>query len=353
MGNPGKMLLSFFFLLTVVMHIVFSSDVRVIDTKKEAYNEAIRAASQLATLNIIDTANINNLYDGERKDEVDININFETLDLFRSTLDRLLNTGKVGVLESVSNINIPLVGFVTYDYIIGVTYGEASIDAVTLKSIGYTYDQYMNADTATRAAIEKKLRAITGQYLLPMGYTMYISSGVDSSISNRIWRFTLGDSIYIPNSTALTVYNGTTGEIDETRYIMSGTKIYAADSKGNMDTSKSYDLSGILNKAGFTSVEQLSEYVVMQSVNRYLNSYTGTAFNKTAYNTGSELEFDLDTVKHSKNKNDYSEQSGVIDGPGLFAVVDVYKGTGSNMHLYERIASFGGSELVPTITYSK
>ena len=84
----------------------------------------------------------------------------------------------------------------------------------------------------------------------------------------------------------------------------------------------------------------------MDSIDNYLNSYSGASFNPVADNTQEEIEIELGKSKYSSNRGEYNTKSSVIDGPGMFAIVDVYKGSGDNMRLYQRVASFGGSELV-------
>lgn len=350
MANPGKTLFSLFFVLTVLMYIVYSSDVTVVDSHKEEYNDAIRAASQIATLNIIDTTDINKLYDGDHNESSDLPINFEALDEFRSTLSRLLEDKKSSSLENISNINIPLVGFVTYEYVIGVTYGEAYKDANTLKSLGYSYEEYLALPDDARLAVDKQMRSMRGQYLLPVGYTLYVPDGgsIDSNIAGRTWRFTLGKTIYIPDSPGVASYNARDGRITETRYTADGTKLYKTDPNGVIISTDYYDIGMYLRTLGFNTVEELANAVVMQSINNYLNAYTGVGFNKTVDNTQMGLEFNLGQSNYSSKKGSYTSNSAVIEGPGLFAVIDLYSGSGTDMRLYERMASFGGSELVQT-----
>ena len=331
-----------FFVITVIMHIVYNSDIHVIDVKKETYADSIREASQVAAAYIIDTSDINNLYDGVNRDAEDLPIDFDALDRFRSTLNTLLDSKRGGGLGNVTNINIPLVGFVTYDYIVGVTYGGA-FDTATLESLGYTYEDYVNGSNSLRAEIDSKLMDIRGDYLLPMSYTLYMTGA--PSYNNRTWRFTLGDSVYIPNGAGAEVYDTSTGKINETRYVMDGNKLYKVDAEGNKIETGSIDMSSYLSQYGFKSMEMLADYVVMNTVNRYLSAYSGVGFSKVAGNVGSSIEFNLDMVKYSKDMAEYSDNSGVIDGPGLFAIIDVFTGTSSESVLYERIASFGGSEL--------
>lgn len=350
MSNPGKALFSLLVLLTILTYIVFRSDVTVVDIQKEKYNSAIQTASQTAVLKLIDASDINSTYDGVHAEASDLPINFDSLDEFRSTLSRSLESKKSTDLGGVSNINIPLVGFVTYDYIVGVTYGEAFKDINTFETLGLTYEDYEIMSEAERAEIDKQLNSLRGNYLLPSGYTYYVQPHVslDESITGRTWRFTLGDAIYIPNKTSSEAYNTEKGTIDETKYIGQADRLYKTDSRGRIIEGEYIDLGGYLTSIGFSTTKQFSNYIVMASINDYLNSYSGVGFNATSKNTGTALEFNLGKQNYSENKAEYNKNSSVIEGPGLFAVIDLYKGSGGNTRLYERMASFGGSELVRT-----
>lgn len=355
MSNPGKALFSVFLLVTALMYIIYGSDRVSVDVKKETYTEAIEAASQIATMNIIDTSDINKLYDGANADKADIPINFEALDQFRATLDRLLSTSESGKLNGVSNINIPLVGFVTYDYILGVTYGESSRDAEALARVGYTVEEYAQLTADSYESKDKweelervntQLDSMRGQYLIPAGYTLFIRSDPSLDMSGKTWRFTLGNNVYIAETNnGLTEVAYKIGEPDKGE---SSTTLYKLNIDGTVAETRAsdIDMSHYLSRIGFTTIEELRQFVVMSSINEYLNQYSGVAFNKTALNTGSSLTFQLGTSDFSSGFNDYNSNSAVIDGPGMFSIIDIYKGSNNNTRLYERIASFGGSELV-------
>ena len=286
LSTIGKWLFSLFLLLTMLVYIVYSSDIIVFDTKKDVYVSAIRAASQVATTEILNTQDVNHTYDGNRREPEDIAINLDSLNEFRDILTRILDSKKDGSLTGVTNINIPLSGAVTYDYIVGITYDNS--------------------------------------YLLPAGYTYkMIDATVPSALRNKIWNFTLGDNVYIDNEEY---------RIDDTKLIKKS------------DNSE-YDLSSFLTTYNFETLGEFSDYIVMDCINNYLVEYSGASFSKIAENTQTSLSFELEKSKYSSNKGEYNTDSGVIDGPGLFAIVDVYTGDGSNQHLYQRIASFGGSEL--------
>lgn len=332
-----------------------------------------RQHHRVATMDIMATQDVNVSYDGIQRDQQDITINFDALDTFRNTLYRLLENQRSGRLEGVSNINIPLAGFVTYDYIIGVTYGEAYADANTLSNLGYTYEEYLELPASERSDLDEQLNNLRGAYLLPMGYTYYYQSNgnvINGSTSggeytldpldNRLWRFTLGDSIFIPTGTISASYtSGSYTGLDENRYIIGGTGtnegklIYKADNQGmpldgqdGRDTVY-YDCSLWLASIGFNTMYEFRDFIVMSSINQYLNGHSGAAFNETAGNTDTALDIQLSLADFSDSFENYTDRSSVIQGPGMFAIIDIYTGSNNTYQLYERVASFGGSELVP------
>lgn len=304
MSNAGKLLFSFFLILTMVTYCLFKSDVIVFDAKKEAYVSSIRAASQVATAEIMDVADVNFIYDGNKREPADISVNLGALDTFRETLTRLLDAKKDGSMTGVTNINVPLTGFITYRYVVGV---------------GYAYDknaEYNRGD-------EGNGKGYT--YLLPAGYTYKMTDPViPAEIRDKVWEFTLGDKVYIEDRT----------------FIMSGTALTDTISKND------YDIKAFLQKSGFKEAREFAKYIVMDCIDTYLNEYSGASFNPIAENTQTKTEFNLGKSNYSSNREEYTEKSALIDGPGLFAIVDVYKGSGNEQRLYQRIASFGGSELV-------
>ena len=301
MTNAGKVLFSLFMVVIMVMYIMFRSDVVEFDTRKDRYEEAIQAAAQIATHEIIETSDVNITYDGDKRESQDIPINLDTLYTFRQTVSRILESKKEGSLAGVSNINIPLTGFVTYKYIVGVTYGEDGIDS----KAGNTF-------------------------LLPMGYILEVNSDKDSRVQG-VWQFTLGNKITIKSNSG-----------EEIVYTGEGTELIKDGESGTI-----IDIRGLLDSYGFSSVEQLRDYVVMDCIDRYLDSYSGASFNPVSYNVGSGLDFEMGKSNYTTDGNSYNtEKSSVIQGPGLFAIIDIYTGSGNDKQLYQRIASFGGSELV-------
>ena len=288
MSNAGKALFSLFLVITMLTYIIYRSDIIVFDTDKETYTSAIRAAAQVATNEAIDTSDINNTYDGALKEASDIPTNLEAISIFKDTLMQLLESKKSSSLEGVTNINVPLTGFVTYEYILGITYDDT--------------------------------------YLLPMGYTYSMNDvSVPGALNGKVWNFTLGNKV----------------TIDSDDYTIQDSLLIK-----NSDKDIIYDLSSFLSKYGFKTLKEFANYNVMYCIDTYLNEYSGASFNPIAKNTQSEAQFELGKSNYSSNRLEYTTKSALIEGPGLFAIVDIYTGSGSNQHLYQRIASFGGSELV-------
>lgn len=288
MSNAGKALFSLFLVLTMLTYIIYRSDVIVFDTDKDVYTSAIRAAAQVATNEAIDTSDVNNTYDGVLKEASDIPTNIEAINTFKETLMRILESKKDSSLAGVTNINVPLTGFVTYRYILGVTYDDT--------------------------------------YLMPMGYTYNMNDvAIPTALNGMTWNFTLGNKVTV-NSEDYTIQDSS----------------LIKDSDKNIK----YDLSSFLDKYGFANLKEFANYVVMSCIDNYLNEYSGASFNPIASNTQSQAQFELGKSNYSSNRLEYTTKSALIEGPGLFAIVDIYTGSGSDQHLYQRIASFGGSELV-------
>ena len=366
MTSIGKALFSIFLVLIAATFIIYHSDAHVIDTNKETYQEAIQSASQLATAGLIDTSAVNNLYDGVRTEDADLPINYDTLETFRSNLSRLLESKRGNALGNVSNINIPMVGFVTYDYILGVTYGD---EYKTSSALAKLQDSIKSEDYLNKSLYEQYNLTMDnrGTYLIPMGYTYYSESvNGASNLSNKVWYFTLGDIIYVtdPANAKLNDKDTTKIDVNKQTYVVysddsigsngctlvkldSITKsIIDTDKDGKPDSDTIFDISSYIRSIGFNKISELKEWVLMTSINEYLTMYSGSSFNRTSDNTGRGLEFSLSASKYSADKNDFVSNSSVITGPGMFAIVDLYSGSGSNQRLFDRVASFGGSELV-------
>ena len=108
-----------------------------------------------------------------------------------------------------------------------------------------------------------------------------------------------------------------------------------------------YDCSLWLASIGFNTMYEFRDFIVMSSINQYLNGHSGAAFNETAGNTDTALDIQLSLADFSDSFENYTDRSSVIQGPGMFAIIDIYTGSNNTYQLYERVASFGGSELVP------
>lgn len=286
MNAIGKFFIAAMILNIIVAFIMFRSDDVVIQTKKQSYEDAIRAAANVATKELIDLQDINIIYDGDKREPMDITIDFDSLDRFRVEMERICATQADGTLKGVSRINMPLAGFVSYRYILGVTFDD--------------------------------------KYLPPMAYTYYMNSPViDEAFRDKIWEFTLGDKVIIENN----------------EYFCKGTTLITRDE------SEVYDFTIFLSTFGFPDMKSFAQYVVMSRIDEYLNTYSSASFNKIADDVQAGVAFNLGKTNYSAGRQDYSQKSSVIEGPGVFAVVDVYTGSGDTDKLYERLVSFGGSEL--------
>ena len=265
MSNIGKILFSMMVVVITFTYLGFRTGIVSIDTKKDVYTSAINAATQLATQEMINTDDINKFYDADR-DKLDISMNMDrdTIENFKNNLINFISIQRDGSLAGVSNINVPLCGYIGYSYIVGVTYNNI--------------------------------------YLLPMEYTT-------SDESNNTWRFTLGDDVY---------KNGVATKLSK------------------LTDAVPY---------GFSTFYDFRDFVVALTIDSYLNEYSGASFNMIAENTGVKLDFDMGLTNNVISNESYRDLSSVINGPGTFAIVDVYTGDDNGEKLFERIASFGGSEL--------
>lgn len=303
MVNAGKMIFTFLIFVTALCYVAFRIDATVFDTNKSNYVNAIESATQVATMQLIDTTDVNTFYDGNLRDVSDIPIDHRALNVFRETMERVIESTDQEGVAGITNINIPLAGFITYDYIVGITY--------------------------------------TNQYLIPHGYTYEMDSSLVDSRYHGTWNFTLG------NIMSITAADGT-----KKYYSLSDRGSLGAMDPGMVNTIKlePENIEGIANAFltanGFATAEQFSDYIVMATINDYLTTYAGADFNNTARHTGTAIDFELGKTKFSTDMVDYTLESGVIDGPGIFSIVDVYTGSDKDIRLYERVASLGGCELV-------
>lgn len=371
MSNPAKALFTLLLVMIAVVFIIYCSGSFVTSTQKESYEEALQSATQTATLSMIDTSNINDLYDGGRKESGDIPIDHSSLDYFRENLAQLLYNNKSGIMGSVSNINIPLVGYISYDYIFGVTYGEAYSSVKALANQNKTVSEYLSSDITSRVNNSKR-----GTYLLPMGYVHPIHNLGDLGITTlngkqALMCFTLGDIIHIRRDIENTLDTiNTAGDLQykntDDQYVIytSGCEIcgdkeisdcciHRIDSSNgklwhndeDTDMPDMISIRNFIDELKFHNIYQLRDYIVMNTINTYLSQYSGRGFSDTADNISTSLNLSLSLSDISVDNKAYTENSTVIDGPGVFAIIDLYKGSKDNKQTVQRLASFGSSEL--------
>jgi hypothetical protein len=158
---------------------------------------------------------------------------------------------------------------------------------------------------------------------------------VTGSGKDGLWRTTLGDRVFISNI----------------EYEASGTDLSVRRVTYDPWTMRPIfggweSVSGLSTK-GFVTARQYVRYLTMQTINNYVNQFSSADYNNTAAMTDTTVSFNIGHSNYSSNFGDYQNASAVIEGPGMYAIIDVYDGTGSELRLYERVASFGGSELIP------
>lgn len=130
----------------------------------------------------------------------------------------------------------------------------------------------------------------------------------------RIYEFTLGDKVYvIDRNTA-----------EETVTYLS-------------DYSEHFFDENLTN-------ENFRQITVMHAINEYLTLFYSDSQNITAKNADSGVEFDLGLIDYAENDPSVmTKLSSVIDGPGIFAVVDCMDATTQQT---VRILSLGAAEFV-------
>jgi hypothetical protein len=323
MKGLTKGLFVFMIILISLSYLMTRADISIIDTRKDAYVSMIRAASQVATRELINTMDINFLYDGDRREAQDIPVDMNALLVFNRTLDRILTSQSDNRLQNVSRMSIVMTGFVTYDHIVGVVYPGGTL----------TDDEFL----------------FVGTHLLPADYSIHVEAPIlntptASVVNNKIWQFTLGNVVRIRDvggTTFVEWYLQEVGSQSWIRHITTrGTDLPDTEDVFNVN------ITTFLRGIGFATGKELSEFVVMTKIDEYLNNYSGASFNPIARNTGASTLVNLGKTDVSSDRGAFTSRSSVISGPGMFAVVDVFTGTTGNETLFERIASFGGSELV-------
>lgn len=293
MGGAGKFIAFMLIVVNLLTYSAYKLNNMMYRNDKELYEEAISSASQIAALDLIETdIDINDLYDGNASVGLSGDIKFNAIDIFKNTLYNNIEM-KIGNRVGAGSMNVPLVGIVAHDYVVGEN------------ESGLTYP--------------------------PLTYSYYNSQTVvPVEIRSKLWEFNLG------NETVK--IDGTIMDIDSTGKYVS----YTDETTG---VTTQYNLSSLLSTSGYNTIWDLRDYVVMSKINLLLDMSTDRASSKISQELGQGLEFDLATSNYSSDKKVYNSNSSVINGPGIFAVVDLYKGSGSKLYRYDRIASFGGSEL--------
>lgn len=147
-----------------------------------------------------------------------------------------------------------------------------------------------------------------GEYTFPYAYTWYDKD------NERILNFTLGKRVYI-------------------KYDRSNTESIAAiDNLGSL-------MPNMTN-------EEFRNYIVISRINEFLTKFSTDKYNLVSKNIYKGLNFQLAHTDQTDHL--YSEKDAVIDGVGFFAVLDYFTGSFSRTKKYQRIFSFGGSELLRT-----
>lgn len=134
------------------------------------------------------------------------------------------------------------------------------------------------------------------------------------SDDNKIYEFTLGNKVYVTN-----------------RNTAEETVTYLSDYPDHF-----FD-ENLTN-------ENFRQITVMRSINDYLTLFYSDSQNITAKNAGSGVEFDLGLIDYAEDDPSVmTKLSSVIDGPGIFAVVDCMDATTRQA---VRILSLGAAEFV-------
>lgn len=149
-------------------------------------------------------------------------------------------------------------------------------------------------------------RLYDGRETFPYAYTY--------AKDNLIYNFTLGDTIYVTDSN-----NGS-----ETTISLSELTEYFFDSD--------------ITNQNFRTI------IVMNAISQFLTAFMSEPDNLMVMNTGSGLTFTLSGVDYTNsNPSQITQFSSVIDGPGYFAVTDLYD---TQIGGRIRTFTFGGAEFV-------
>lgn len=266
---------------------------------REELNYAIRVATTDATSVMV---NEDYLMDGNTNDYEKVTVNLDRAKTqFEASLRR--NLGAAVDNSEINSMNLPIVGYVGYRYIYAIL-----DDGTTLTD---EYGQPLLDDNG------EQLHSASGKQTFPWAYTYTTTEpGKDPDLNYAIYNFTLGDKIYVYKAE-----NGVSSE--ETLYIDDLPENFFSPDQTNRD---------------FATI------TIMESINEFLNAFSNTEYSLQAMNAGSGLSFNLGTVDYvGDDESKITGWSSVIDGPGFFAVVDMFDPqlTGS-----VRTFTFGGAEFI-------
>lgn len=153
--------------------------------------------------------------------------------------------------------------------------------------------------TMTEVSVNDMVISLSGYIGYRNIYAIYGSGQPAAAFSythaanNKIYEFTLGDKVYVTD-----------------RSTAAETITYLSDYSEHF-----FD-------ANLTN-ENFRQITVMRAINEYLTLFYSDSQNITAKNAGSGVEFDLGLIDYAENDPSVmTKLSSVIDGPGIFAVVD-------------------------------
>lgn len=258
---------------------------------REELNYAIRVATTDATSVMV---NEDYLMDGNMNDYEKVTVNLDRAKAqFEKSLRR--NLGAAVDNSEINSMNLPIVGYVGYRYVYAILDDGTELT-----------DEFGNP-----------VSAADGRQTFPWAYTyMTTEAGKDPKLNYTIYNFTLGDKIYVYKAE-----NGVSSE--ETLYIDDLPENFFSPNQTNRD---------------FATI------TIMENINEFLNAFSNTEYSLQAMNAGSGLSFNLGTVDYvGDDESKITGWSSVIDGPGFFAVVDMFDPqlTGS-----VRTFTFGGAEFI-------
>lgn len=266
---------------------------------------AIRSATVDATAVMV---NEDYLMDGIRNDFEKVTVNLDRARAqFQNTLYR--NLGVAVDQGEINSMNIPMVGFVGYRYIYGV-FEDSFVDEVVKDDLGN-----IMYDGAGNPVVRRVLKNGASTFPVSYIYTDYVSDD-----TYTIYNFTLGDKVYVTKVVG-------NRETEETWYL---SKMAADPTKG-----EHFWDANLTNK-------QFANMTIMSTINDFLNMFSNSEYSLQAMNAGSGLNFNLGTTDYVGDDNSkITSWSSVIDGPGFFAIIDMFDAQQSGKI---RTFVFGGAE---------